>query len=81
MLTIADGGGVQEPPILADVICEQPLMHMPRTPVIQFNISKSEQKTLKRNFSSYFCIFSAIFNDNDNVDVQGETQMTNKTRR
>ena len=26
MLTIADGGGVQEPQILADVICEQPLM-------------------------------------------------------
>ena len=28
MLTIADGGGrgVQEPPILADVICEQPLI-------------------------------------------------------
>ena len=25
MLTIADGGGVQEPLILADVICEQPL--------------------------------------------------------
>ena len=28
MLTMADGGGrgVQEPPILADVICEQPLI-------------------------------------------------------
>jgi len=26
MLTKADGGGVQEPLILADVICEQPLM-------------------------------------------------------
>ena len=26
MLTIADGGGVQEPLILADVICEQPLI-------------------------------------------------------
>ena len=25
MLTIADGGGIQEPLILADVICEQPL--------------------------------------------------------
>ena len=25
MLTIADGGGVQEPLILADVICKQPL--------------------------------------------------------
>ena len=25
MLTIADGGGVQEPVILADEICEQPL--------------------------------------------------------
>ena len=26
MLTMADGGGIQEPLILADVICEQPLM-------------------------------------------------------
>ena len=26
-LTIADGGGIQEPLVLADVICEQPLMH------------------------------------------------------
>ena len=25
MLTIADGGGIQEPQILADMICEQPL--------------------------------------------------------
>ena len=33
MLTKADegGGGVQEPLILADVICEQPLIVLPKT--------------------------------------------------
>ena len=34
MLTISDGGGVQEPLILTDVICEQPLIALLKSYIV-----------------------------------------------
>ena len=46
-IAIADGGGVQEPLILADVICEQPLK----------NVATGQRRIVtSHHFFDYFCL-------------------------